>query len=94
MLWRHGAAGWALEEAENQMREKINYTIITFDTTAQAVAMEKYCLERGIPGRLIPVPAAVSAGCGICWRMKPEEYGIYQDLVGKLAYGAVAAVRL
>lgn len=94
MLWRHGAAGRTLKEAENQMREKINYTIITFDTTAQAVAMEKYCTAQGIPGRLIPVPAAVSAGCGICWRMKTEEYSVYQDLVGNLAYGAVAAVRL
>lgn len=61
------------------MREKTVYMIITFDTTSQAIAMEKYCLDTGIPGRLIPVPTAVSAGCGICWRMRPEEFERYRE---------------
>lgn len=38
------------------MREKKNYRIITFHTTSAAMAMEKYCGENHINGRLIPVP--------------------------------------
>lgn len=41
--------------------------VITFDTTADAMAMETACGERGLCGRLIPVPTVVSAGCGLAW---------------------------
>lgn len=38
------------------------------------MSMEKYCMEHGIRGRLIPVPSEISAGCGICYRMTEEDY--------------------
>ena len=41
---------------------------VTFDATAAAMAAEKYCLERGVPGRLIPVPREITAGCGLAWK--------------------------
>lgn len=44
--------------------------IITFHTTAEAMAMEQSCKEQKIPGRLIPVPASVTAGCGLAWCAK------------------------
>ena len=56
------------------MREKKNYRIITFHTTSAAMAMEKYCGENHINGRLIPVPRQLSADCGLAWRMEPAEY--------------------
>lgn len=49
------------------MRKKELKLIVTFHTTADAMAMEKACKERGAPGRLIPVPRAISAGCGLSW---------------------------
>lgn len=49
------------------MREKEFRVIITFATTTDAMAMESYCMARDVPGRLIPVPSAISAGCGMCW---------------------------
>lgn len=49
------------------MREKEFRVIITFATTTDAMAMESYCVSHGVPGRLIPVPSAISAGCGMCW---------------------------
>ena len=49
------------------MREKEFRVIITFATTTDAMAMESYCTSHGVPGRLIPVPSAISAGCGMCW---------------------------
>lgn len=58
------------------MREKRNYRIITFHTTSAAMAMEKYCNENAIKGRLIPVPRQLSAGCGLAWRMEPADYEV------------------
>ena len=55
------------------MRIKELKTIVTFYTTTGAIAMEKRCKEQGIPGRLIPVPPAITAGCGMAWCMPPEE---------------------
>lgn len=55
------------------MRTKISALIVTFDTTTAAMAMEKFCAERQLPGRLIPVPRAVTAGCGLAWKAPPEE---------------------
>ena len=45
------------------MREKELRLVVTFHTTADAMAMEKACREQDVPGRLIPVPRSVSAGC-------------------------------
>lgn len=50
------------------MRTKQNYQILTFHTTTAAMAMEDYCHEQKIPGRLIPLPQEISAGCGLAWQ--------------------------
>lgn len=47
--------------------------VITFHTTADAMAMEKVCKEQNVPGRIIPVPRAISAGCGLAWCVQLEE---------------------
>ena len=31
------------------------------------MAMEKACKEQNASGRIIPVPRAISAGCGLSW---------------------------
>lgn len=49
------------------MRKKEWKLVITFHTTADAMAMEKACKQSGAPGRLIPVPRSISAGCGLAW---------------------------
>ena len=54
------------------MREKQFRAVVTFRTTTQAMAMEKYCTAHGIAGRLIPVPSAISAECGLCWSAPAE----------------------
>lgn len=66
------------------MREKKHYQVITFNTTTEAMAMEKQCGLNGIPGRLIPVPRQITAGCGLAWRMTVNEFGIYQQAIDKL----------
>lgn len=49
------------------MRKKELKLVVTFHTTADAMAMEKACKEKKVPGRLIPVPRTISAGCGLSW---------------------------
>ena len=47
------------------MRKKELRLVVTFHTTADAMAMEKACKEHQVPGRIIPGPRASSAGCGL-----------------------------
>ena len=46
--------------------------IITFSTTTYALEAERLCKKEGLPGRLIPVPSVISAGCGMAWCVAPE----------------------
>lgn len=55
------------------MRTLRNKVIITFPSTVAAMAMEKAAQTAGTPGRLIPVPSSISAGCGMCWCAEPEQ---------------------
>lgn len=55
------------------MREKKTALVITFSATTDAMALEKYCEEHSLPGRLIPVPREITAGCGLAWKAEPEE---------------------
>ena len=35
----------------------------------------------GLPGRLIPVPRSITAGCGMCWAAPPDAREALEDLV-------------
>ncbi len=54
------------------MREKAMRLVVSFHTTIEALAMESVCREHGIPGRLIPVPREITAGCGMAWSAPPD----------------------
>ncbi|MEF9959121.1 MAG: DUF3343 domain-containing protein [Niameybacter sp.] len=41
--------------------------IVAFPTTTYALKAEYLCKEQKIPGRLIPIPRQISAGCGFAW---------------------------
>lgn len=58
------------------MRKKELKLVITFHTTADAMAMEQYCRGQNLPGRLIPVPKEITASCGLAW-CAPLEYKDY-----------------
>ena len=47
------------------MRKKIPKLIISFETTLAALALEK--VARPGLGRIIPLPARISAGCGLAF---------------------------
>lgn len=54
------------------MRKKEWALVITFFTTTQAMAAEKASGELGLPGRLIPIPREITAGCGLAWKAPPQ----------------------
>ena len=49
------------------MREKEKKLVVTFYTTAGAMAMEKLCRRMDWPGRLISVPRCLTSDCGLAW---------------------------
>ena len=61
------------------MRQKAERCVVTFRTTA----MESACREAGLPGRLIPVPRSITAGCGLCWAAPPSVREALEELVIK-----------
>lgn len=54
--------------------------------------MGKHCEAERIPGRLIPLPRELSAGCGLAWRMPPEDWQLWQSRIDPAAYDAAAVV--
>ena len=63
------------------MREKIEKFVVTFRTTAGAIAMERTCHATDVPGRLIPVPRSITAGCGMCWAAPLEARARVEELI-------------
>lgn len=61
--------------------------VVTFPTTAAAMACEQLCDEQGLPGRMIPVPGEISAGCGLAWKAAPQDRDV---LAGALDAAGVA----
>ena len=55
------------------MRQKRPRCVLTFSTTSDAMALEAAAKEHGLPGRMIPVPSEIDAGCGFAWRCELEE---------------------
>ena len=45
------------------------------------MAMERACRTAGLPGRLIPVPRSITAGCGMCWSAPPSARADLEALV-------------
>ena len=55
------------------MIQKIPRYLLTFYSTSGAMAVERYCKDNGIAGRLIPVPREISASCGLSWAVPLEQ---------------------
>ncbi|MGI6756074.1 MAG: DUF3343 domain-containing protein [Atopobiaceae bacterium] len=63
---------------------KKNTLIVAFDRTTDAMAMETACERDGIPGRIIPMPPQISAGCGMVWKADPSDKKVILDEVVKI----------
>lgn len=65
------------------MRKKEKRLILTFSSTVHAMQMEKICKEGDHPGRIIPVPRQITAGCGLAWSALPEAEQELDDVMKK-----------
>ena len=68
------------------MRIKRSYIVLSFRTTLEAMEWEKQCNARQVPGRLI------SAGCGLAWRMLPEDWQSWQAALDQTQFDKVTPV--
>ncbi len=41
--------------------------VVTFPNTTSALGFAAACEAEGVPGRLVPIPQALHAGCGQAW---------------------------
>ena len=55
------------------MRVKAPALVISFANVTEALAVENACKAAGLPGRIIPVPREITAGCGLAWKAAPED---------------------
>jgi len=57
--------------------------VITFDNTNRAIKAEQCLLDHCLHVGVLPLPAQLTAGCGICLRIKPDDIkqalGILED---------------
>lgn len=74
------------------MRKKRQYIVLSFASTARAMGWEKECAARGIPGRIIPLPSEITAGCGLGWRMLPEDLETWNPRLDGAGYDAATPV--
>lgn len=65
------------------MRPKELRLIVTFHTTADAMAMEKAAKDENLQGRLIPVPRVLSSGCGLSWSSALEDRKRVLEVMGE-----------
>ena len=53
---------------------------MTCPTTAAASGLAQVCAARGRAGRLIPVPRALTADCGMAWRAEIDKRAALEAL--------------
>lgn len=52
-----------------------------------AMAAEELFRRAGLPGRMIPVPSQITAGCGLVWKALPQERDALCTALGTAAAG-------
>jgi len=67
------------------IREKTLQLVVTFPNTMSAITMERICKAQELPGKLIPVPRAISASCGMAWLAPTESREVLESAVEKNA---------
>ena len=77
-------------------RCKTPHAVVTFHGTADAMAVQAAAAGGVLPGRVIPVPSEISAGCGLAWSVPAEQREELEQALERrgLAYEAIAEVDL
>lgn len=75
---------------------KTKSLVISFDSTYEAMKMQSVAEKLHLPGRIIPTPQRISAGCGMAW-LAPveaqegilkamEEHGVLAGEIAEMEY--------
>lgn len=77
-------------------RKKTPHAVVTFGSTADAMAVQAAAANGGVPGRMIPVPSEISAGCGLAWSVAAAQRNELERALSdrNLAYEAITEVDL
>lgn len=75
---------------------KIVRTVVSFQNTTAALAMEAACKQYNIPGRIIPVPNQITAGCGFSWCAPKENREQIEQFVAEhqLSYSQIYTIEI
>lgn len=76
------------------MREKQLRFIITFQSTLEAMEAETLFKQKRLPGRLIPVPREVKAGCGLAWMAQATDEAPLMEQMKASSVSYEATIRL
>ena len=78
------------------MRVKKPYIVIAFENQEDVLALEEAALIHDIPGRIIPLPSEVSAGCGMAWALPVDVAESITSQLNdlKLSYESINVVEL
>ena len=73
--------------------ENNKYIIISFNTTTDAMAFEKFCIGNKIGGKLISVPKEIDAGCGLAWEIEINYNNAKNDNIENLEMSKLNEVK-
>ena len=65
------------------------FKLFTFNSTHQAILMEKTLKENGYETRLIPIPRSISASCGLAAKVLESDLEAVNELAAR--YGIEVA---
>ena len=77
-------------------RCKTPHAVVTFHSTVDAMAVQAAAAGDVLPGRVIPVPSEISAGCGLAWSVPVEQRETLEQALERrgLAFEAITEVDL
>ena len=58
--------------------------LFTFQNTVDVMRLEEAAKAAGLPGRIIPVPGSISAGCGLCYMTTPKDREAVTELMRRM----------
>ena len=59
-------------------------SVVVGNTTTDAMHMQQAATKYKLPGRMIPLPGGLEAGCGLAWCTLPEQKNMLEALTEEL----------
>lgn len=76
------------------MHERTLHFVVSFPTTHAAIEAEQTFQAAGLPGRLVPLPPAMDASCGLAWKSPIAEKERVEQMLQTMTYDKTAELLL